>query len=220
MALSPVCHVSRKPVTTPDHTALWPRWALSLPGESWPGRGPQGDGPGSCLSYNWTRTFLFFFTTKALKPQLEPTGCHRHSVPYEHLRGVSVDLYLCWQPARFTLTTYMCSRCSASSSACFFAPHSFFGALCGMDGFGCFPSKFISANALFPSARYTGVPYLSHKLLVRSSSVSFRHSVCQSHSMNHVNSNLAESLSLSCAYCRPLPPGCREEGMEEMMRYG
>lgn len=107
VALSPVCHVSRKPVTTPDHTVLWPRWALSLPGESWPGRGPQGDEPGSCLSYNWTRTFFFFFfTTKALKPQLEPTGCHRHSVPYEHLRGVSVDLYLCWQPARFTLTTY------------------------------------------------------------------------------------------------------------------
>lgn len=88
VALSPVCHVSRKPVTTPDHAALWPRWALSLPGESWPGRGPQGDGPGSCLSYNWTRTFL------QLKPQLEPIGCHRHSVPYEHLRGVSVDL--CW----------------------------------------------------------------------------------------------------------------------------
>lgn len=50
--------------------------------------------------------FFFFFTTKALKPQLEPTGCHRHSLPYEHLRGVSVDLYLCWEPARFTLTTY------------------------------------------------------------------------------------------------------------------
>lgn len=62
---------------------------------------------------------------------------------------------------------------------------------------------FISANALFPSSSHSGVLYLSHKLLVKSSLVSFGHSVCQLHSMNYVNSNLAELLLLSCAYCQP-----------------
>lgn len=91
--------------------------------------------------------------------------------------------------------------------------HSFFGV-------HTISLEFISANALFPSSSHNGVPYLSHKLLLYSSSVSFRHSVCQSHSMNYGNSNLAGVLSLSCPHCHPLWHGWEAEGMEEMMRRG
>lgn len=47
-SLSSLSHVQKSLKTTRDHAALWLCSALSLPGESWLGWGPQGGEPGSC----------------------------------------------------------------------------------------------------------------------------------------------------------------------------
>ena len=74
-------------------TQHWLCLALSLPGETWSGWAPQ---IGGCGWGQLSELYLDLdsLTTKALKPKPEPIVVdHRHSAPYEYLRGVFYRLY-------------------------------------------------------------------------------------------------------------------------------
>lgn len=88
---------SWKPGTTFDHPVLWLSWALSLPAETWFGWGLQWAGLGGC-GYRWDQLPELYldpesFTAKALRPQLEHIVCHRHSAPYEHVKGICYRIH-------------------------------------------------------------------------------------------------------------------------------
>lgn len=142
-------------------------------------------------------------TTKALEPQIEPLVLAPFSVGFMVTQNILVDSqvylndpYVVLMALSLLLRSLLFALMRTTHAAMY---------LPARDGLDVLPQSLYLLMHLSRSASHSCVPYLSHILLVHSSSVSFRHS------MNYINRNLAELLSPSPAWMEGRGDGRNDE---------